>query len=154
MKRHLSAFVVSILACSLNAADHALLNSLNDDMVQASVLATQTNQNIDYQPFILSVYHGDDLSKFGIRTLGEALLLVPGIDMASNNMNNRTPIFRGSNPTAYGQSALVIDGYLVNDSLFNSYNPYLDLPIELIERIEVVRGSGSFIEGVRLCRDY
>lgn len=148
MKRFHSAFVVSIIACYLNAADHSLLNSLNDDMIQASALATQTNQNIDYQPFILSVYHGSDLSKFGIRTLGEALLLVPGVDMASNNMNNRTPIFRGSNPTAYGQSALVVDGYLVNDSLFNSYNPYLDLPIELIERIEVVRGSGSFIEGV------
>jgi iron complex outermembrane receptor protein len=122
--------------------------SLNDDIAQMEILATQTNQNIDYQPFILSILHGDNLSTLGIKTLGEALILVPGVDMATNTMNNRTLIFRGSNPTAYGQSTLVIDGFVVNDDLFSNYNSYLDLPIELIDRIEVVRGSGSFIEGV------
>lgn len=136
------------LALSLSASDTPIFTSLNDDMAQTALLATQTNQNIDYQPFILSILHSDDLSKFGVRTLGEALTLVPGIDMATNTMNNRTPIFRGSNPTAYGQSTLVIDGFVVNDSIFSNYNAYLDLPIELIDRIEVVRGSGSFIEGV------
>ncbi|MDD5386777.1 MAG: TonB-dependent receptor plug domain-containing protein [Sulfuricurvum sp.] len=136
------------LAFSVSASDIPIFASLSDDMAQTALLATQTNQNVDYQPFILSVYHSEDLSKFGVRTLGEALTLVPGVDMATNTMNNRTPIFRGSNPTAYGQSTLVIDGFVVNDSIFSNYNSYLDLPIELIDRIEVVRGSGSFIEGV------
>jgi len=117
-------------------------------MAQTAQLATQTNQNIDYQPFILSVLHSDDLMKLGFKTLGEALCLVPGVDMATDTTNNRTPIVRGSNPLAYGQTKLLIDGIVVNDRTFDSYNAYLDLPIELIDRIEVVRGAGSFVEGV------
>ena len=144
----LSLFTVSLIALTLNANETTIITSLNEDMNQATHLANQNKQNIDYQPFILSVLRGNDLTKFGVRTLGEALKLVPGIDMATNTMNNRTPIFRGSNPTAYGQSTLVIDGVVLNDSLFSNFNAYLDMPIELIDRIEVVRGSGSFIEGV------
>lgn len=134
-------------ACAL-ASGTEMKTSLLKDISDTTKIATQTNQNIDYQPFILSILHSEDLSKLGIRTLGEALTLVPGVDMATNTMNNRTPIFRGSNPTAYGQSTLIIDGFVVNDSIFSNYNAYLDFPIELIDRIEVVRGSGSFSEGV------
>ncbi|MFA5215477.1 TonB-dependent receptor plug domain-containing protein [Sulfuricurvum sp.] len=138
----------SLLALTLSASEQPIIDSLNEDMAEAAKMATDTNSNIDYQPFILSILHEDDLSKLGVKTLGEALILVPGVDMATNTMNNRTPIFRGSNSTAYGQSTLAIDGIVVNDDLFSNYNAYLDLPIELIDRIEVVRGSGSFIEGV------
>ena len=144
----LSIVAVSAITLTLCANELPIITSLNEDMTQTTQLATQKNQNIDYQPFILSILQGDDLTKFGVRTLGEALKLVPGVDMATNTMNNRTPIFRGSNPTAYGQSTLVIDGVVLNDSLFSNFNAYLDMPIELIDRIEVVRGSGSFIEGV------
>jgi iron complex outermembrane receptor protein len=139
---------VSLFSITLGASEPILVASLSDDMAQATQLATQSNQNIDYQPFILSILHSDDLIKFGVRTLGEALTLVAGIDMATNTMNNRTPIFRGSNPTAYGQSTLVIDGFVQNNTLAGDYNGYLDMPIELIDRIEVVRGSGSFLEGI------
>jgi len=144
----LSICAVSVIALVLNANDSSIITSLNDDMLQTAQMATQTNHNIDYQPFILSILHNDDISKLGIKTLGEALMLIPGVDMATNTMNNRTPIFRGSNPTAYGQSTLIIDDVVVNDDLFSNYNSYLDFPIELIDRIEVVRGAGSFIEGV------
>lgn len=143
-----SIFAVSLISLVLNANESSIITSLNDDIRETTQLATQTNHNIDYQPFILSILHNDEISSFGIKTLGEALMLIPGVDMATNTMNNRTPIFRGSNPTAYGQSTLVIDGVVVNDDLFSNYNSYLDLPIELIDRIEVVRGAGSFIEGV------
>jgi len=139
---------LSFFTATLLLAENDIATSLLQDMSDTTEIATQTNQNIDYQPFILSVLQSNDLMKFGVRTLGEALTMIPGVDMAANTMNNRTPIFRGSNPTAYGQSILVIDGYVVNDHFFSGYDAYLDLPIELIERIEVVRGSGSFMEGV------
>lgn len=148
MKFHLIFASLAILPLSLQAVENSILQSLSDDMSESAQIATSTNQNIDYQPFILSVYDSNDLAKFGVQTLGEALMLVPGVDIATNNMNNRTGIFRGSNPSSYGQSTLVIDGYVLNDLIFNNYNPYFDFPIELIERIEVVRGSGSFIDGV------
>jgi len=147
---HLTPLTLSLsfFAICAIASDTDIASSLLKDISDTTKIATQTNQNIDYQPFILSVFQADELMKLGIRTLGEALTLVPGIDTSINTLNNRTPIFRGSNPTAYGQSKLVIDGVVVNDHPLDSYHAYLDFPIELIERIEVVRGSGSFIEGV------
>jgi iron complex outermembrane receptor protein len=146
--KYLTYILPFSLVFTLNGSEAPILTSLNDDIVQTALLASQANQNVDYQPFILSILRSDELSKLGIKTLGEALTLIPGVDMATNTMNNRSPIFRGSNPNAYGQSTIAIDGFVVNDSLFSNYNSYLDLPIELIERLEVVRGSGSFIEGV------
>lgn len=148
MKHSQTVVSLFLFSLSLNASDNIIIASLFDDMINTSQIATQTNQNIDYQPFILSVLQADDLSKLGIKTLGEALTLVPGVDMATDTINNRTPIVRGSNPLAYGQTKLLINGIVVNDRTFDSYNAYLDLPIELIDRIEVVRGSGSFIDGV------
>lgn len=140
--------ILPIIPTLLLSQELSLIESLHEDMKQSAYTASLHHENIDYEPYILSVYNHDDLFTLGIGTLGEALLLVPGVDMSTNNMNNRTLVFRGSNPKAFGQSTLVIDGITVNDTLFNSYNGYLDLPIELIERIEIVRGSGSFISGV------
>lgn len=122
--------------------------TLSEDISYTEQLATQTNQNIDYQPFILSVWEQKDLVLFGVHTLKDALMLLPGIDMMGNTNNNRTPVIRGSNPLSYGQTKLAIDGVVVNDRSADTYTAYLDFPIELIQRIEVVRGAGSFIEGV------
>ncbi|MDD5717437.1 MAG: TonB-dependent receptor plug domain-containing protein [Sulfuricurvum sp.] len=137
-----------IVSTCLYSADESIIASLNEDLINVSNEATQINQNIDYKPFILTVFNSQDLSKLGVKTLGEALALVPGTDITSDTVNNRTAIIRGSNPLAYGQTKLLIDGVLLNNQTFDSYNSYLDFPIELIKRIEVVRGSGSFIEGV------
>lgn len=145
-----SFFTFSTLPFILWASElpPASIASLTEDLSKTEELATQTNQNIDYQPFILSVWQQHELIAFGAHTLKDALMLLPGIDMMGNTNNNRTPVIRGSNPLAYGQTKLAIDGVIVNDRSADTYTGYLDFPIELIQRIEVVRGSGSFIEGV------
>lgn len=143
-----SILSLSYLPLALCAADQPLITTLNDDLSATEQLATQSNQNIDYQPFILSVWQQKELVAFGAHTLKDAIMLIPGIDMMGDTTNNRTPVIRGSNPLAYGQTKLAIDGVVVNDRAFDSYNGYLNFPIELIERIEIVRGSGSFIDGV------
>ncbi|OHE09537.1 MAG: TonB-dependent receptor [Sulfurimonas sp. RIFOXYD12_FULL_33_39] len=106
-------------------------------------IATKTKLNEHYQPYIISIFQGKELEKLGVSTLKEALTLVPGADTATDNFNNQVPIFRGSNPLAYGQSKLFIDGVSVNNLFFEGYSEYLSLPIEMIKRIEVVRGPGS-----------
>lgn len=138
----------SLIPIILLATEPPLTTSLTEEMAYAEQVATQTNRNIDYQPFILSVWEHKDLVSFGAHTLKDSLMLIPGIDMMGDTTNNRTPVIRGSNPLAFGQTKLAIDGVVVNDRSFDSYSAYLDFPIELIQRIEVVRGSGSFIEGI------
>ncbi|MEF3192360.1 MAG: TonB-dependent receptor [Campylobacterales bacterium] len=118
------------------------IDSLQKTLEESSYVATMQRRNVDYQPYTMNVYRGDELVRMGLRTLEDALMLAPGVDIAFDSINYKTPIFRGSNPVAYGQSKLIIDGVTVNDRTFNGYSPYLHLPVELIERIEIVRGVG------------
>ncbi|OHE00812.1 MAG: TonB-dependent receptor [Sulfurimonas sp. RIFCSPLOWO2_12_36_12] len=124
-----------------------MLESISSEMEHFNKVATLTKQNEHYQPYIISVFQGKELEKLGVANLKEALLLVPGVDMATDNSNTQTPIFRGSNPLAYGQSKLFIDGVVVNNLFLDAYSEYLSFPIEMIKRIEVVRGPGSKTDG-------
>jgi len=132
---------------NLSAQTDKLLESISGEMEHFNKVATSTKQNEHYQPYIISVFQGKELEILGVSNLKEALLLVPGVDMATDNSNIQTPIFRGSNPTAYGQSKLFIDGVSVNNLFLDAYSEYLSFPVEFIKRIEVVRGPGSKIDG-------
>jgi len=145
-------FIISLLSfltlTNLNAQRNDILKSISSDMNRFNDVATTTKQNEHYQPYIISVFKGKELETLGISNLKEALLLVPGVDMATDNINIQTPIFRGSNALGYGQSKLFIDDVLVNNLFFDSYSEYLGMPIEMVKRIEVVRGPGSKTNGV------
>ncbi len=95
----------------LNAQTNDILNSISQDMNRFNTVATVTKQNEHYQPYIISVFKGKELEKLGVLNLQEALQLVPGVDMATDNMNIKTPIFRGSNSLGYGQSKLSLMMY-------------------------------------------
>ena len=150
--KNLFIVILFILLNSINLSaktdDSNILASISKDMKHFNKVATLTKQNEHYQPYIISVFQGKELEKLGVSTLKEALELVPGVDMATDNFNTQTPIFRGSNPLASGQSKLFIDGTLVNNVFFDAYSEYLSFPIEMIKRIEVVRGPGSKTNGV------
>jgi outer membrane receptor protein involved in Fe transport len=142
-----NSILLSLCLTNLNAKDNEVLASISKDMEHFNDVATITKQNEHYQPYIISVFKGKELETLGVSNLKEALQLVPGVDIATDNLNNQTPIFRGSNPQAYGQTKLFIDDVLVNNLFFDSYSEYLGMPIEMIKRIEVVRGPGSKTNG-------
>lgn len=133
---------------NLNAQTDDILSSLTDDIKHFNKVATTTKQNEHYQPYIISVFQGKELEQLGVSNLKEALELVPGIDIATDNFNNQKPIARGSNSLAYGQTKLFINEVPVSNVIFDSYYEYLLMPVEMIKRIEVVRGPGSKTNGV------
>jgi iron complex outermembrane receptor protein len=141
------AIVTSLSPALSMASSSDLISDIVSDMDRFSQVATKTKQNELYQPYIISVFHGKELEELGISDLEEALELVPGVDMATDNMDYKTPIFRGSNPFAFGQTKLLIDGVLVNDLFVDGYTAYLNMPVEMIKRLEVVRGPGSKTDG-------
>ena len=123
------------------------MNSLLDEVTQ---IATKTKLNIDYQPSVISVLHADKLKKIGIRNLHEALGLLPGIETSVLHIGWKQVIFRGAyNPDTFifDKYKLYIDGVDVGSDLYSTSYYYLDFPVELIERIEVLRGSASTVYG-------
>ena len=144
----LLSFLLPGILYAEQAPSPDLLELLSEDIDRYSQIATNTRQNVDYMPYVISVLESDELNKLSVQTLRDALALVPGIDLSIGMAGIKNPVFRGSNPYALGQSKLLIDGVVVNDTLFGAYVQYLDMPVELIQRIEVVRGPGSLMSHV------
>ncbi len=126
----------------------SLTQQIGQDLEHFTLAATETKANEPYQPYIISVLTGKELEKLGISTLQEALQLIPGVDFSTDLSDTKTPIFRGSNPFAFGQVKLLVDGMLANDTFTDGFAGYLYMPIEVIKRIEVVRGPGSRTDGI------
>ncbi len=142
------SMLLATALCAEQDMESDLLLSLESDMQKYSEIAQETKQNVDYMPYVVSVLQNKELTKLGILSLREALGLVPGVDISVGMAGVKNPIFRGSNPYAMGQSKLIIDGVVVNDQMFGAYNQYLDMPVDIIERIEIVRGPGSLLSSV------
>ncbi|MDP3266663.1 MAG: TonB-dependent receptor plug domain-containing protein [Sulfuricurvum sp.] len=145
--RFSSALLLIPFSLLANESDSDLLKSLTNDMTIISKTAKIHRENIDYLPYIMTVFDGEELSHAGASSLKEALALVAGVNIASDNLSLFNPVFRGSNPVAYGQSKLIVDGIEVNDLFFDGYTAYLTMPIDMIKRIEVVRGPGNYSNG-------
>lgn len=111
-------------------------------------IATKTRLNADYVPGIVNVLHGSELEIRGYRTVWDALALVPGIDLSIESTGRRQVIVRGMGDVfSSGNVKLMLNGVAVNMARDGMFNPIMNIPIEQVERIEVMRGPGSAIHG-------
>jgi len=90
----------------------------------------------------------EDIRRSGATSIPEMLRLVPGVEVARINSNQWAVSIRGLG-SAFSRSVLVlIDGRSVYTPLFAGvYWDVQNIPLEDIERIEVVRGPGGTIWG-------
>ena len=111
-------------------------------------MATKTRMNSDFVPGIVTVLEGDELEALGIGTAGEALALVPGMQSFLDVASSRSVIVRGLDfPFNSGNIRILLDGVPLarNDGGVNA--SVLLMPVEQVERIEVIRGPGSVVHG-------
>lgn len=116
-----------------------------ESLEEVSEIATKTKLNIDDSPSFVTVLHSDKLQKLGIKDVFEALGQVPGVQLKREISGVPVVVFRGLDQK--GEVKLMIDGVTINNSYRGSIYHFLDFPIELTERIEVIRGAGSVLYG-------
>jgi outer membrane receptor for ferrienterochelin and colicins len=153
--RKLMSIVLAIFAVPLFAQDPPPVSTEEKDLAELlSILqeetevATKTRMNSDYVPGIVTVLHGDELEALGIATAWEALGLVPGIQAVRDPRSNPSTIVRGIDfPFNSGNIQILINGIPLTreDSGINA--AALLVPVEQIDRIEVIRGPGSVVYG-------
>lgn len=143
MKHLLFLLLTSMLLLSneeLNFEDD-FLQSLED----VSEIATKSKLNIDDSPSFVTVLHSDKLQKLGIDNVFEALAQVPGVQLKREATGVPVVIFRGVSQKS--EVKLMVDGVTINNAYRGAIYHYLDFPIEMVERIEVIRGAGSVLYG-------
>ncbi|MGE4295602.1 MAG: TonB-dependent receptor plug domain-containing protein [Campylobacterales bacterium] len=141
-----SAWLLLLSFGLLRAEESPEASLLLDALEETSTLATRTKLNIDDLPSTITVLHRDQLSRMGFLTLHDALSILPGVDSTRSSNGWRMATMRGAyvaNSFGFDKVKLLIDGVDVTTALYGSVYYYLDFPVDLIERIEVLRGPAS-----------
>ncbi|MDY0014218.1 MAG: TonB-dependent receptor plug domain-containing protein, partial [Rhodocyclaceae bacterium] len=112
-------------------------------------IATGSVQPIHRAPAVATVITAGDIEALGARNLEQALALVPGLHVSrSAYFNNPIYTFRGIH-SQYNPQVLVLVNDLPLTSVFGGDRGtgWGTVPVEMISRIEVIRGPGSALYG-------
>jgi len=142
---------IALACCAIPLALLAgSIDELENALEQTTQIATKTKLNIDFVPGTVTVITGKQLKSLGITNLAEqnAYDMIVGFDSSVLGL-------RGSG-SIYGSQGNKIK-WLINDKPFSSeiwgngtygVGPIaFPLPVDAIDRIEVIRGPGSAIYG-------
>jgi iron complex outermembrane recepter protein len=89
-----------------------------------------------------------DIRRSGARNIPDLLRMVPGVDVARIDANTWAISIRGFNTRYSDKVLLLIDGRSVYTPSFSGvYWDQQDVPLENIDRIEVIRGPGGTVWG-------
>ncbi|MHC3993592.1 TonB-dependent receptor plug domain-containing protein [Thiomicrolovo sp. ZZH C-3] len=133
-------FPLTLLASATGSDDlAALLDEANRDIASAGL-------NLDYTTSVVSVLEHDQLFRLGVNTLFEALSIMPGIETSISQFGVKKVIVRGlDNPNTFtfDKTRLELDGVPIETAFLSNTATFLELPVAIIERIEVLRGPAS-----------
>ena len=122
-----------------------------EDLLNAKVYsASNYEQKATEAPSYISVITAQDIRHWGYRTVEEALRSVTGF-YVKNHLTYSTLGVRGFAPTgdANGRILFMVNGHALNNNIDDSAPIGNDFPIDmdLIDRIEIVRGPSSSLYG-------
>jgi len=100
-------------------------------------------------PTSLFVITADDIRRSGVTSLPEALRLAPNLQVARESNNEYAVSARGFNGSSGDKLLVLIDGRSVYSPLWSGvFWDVQAVPLEDIERIEVISGPGGTVWGV------
>ena len=107
----------------------------------------------DDEPGTVFVVTEEDIRRSGARGVLDVLETVPGIDVAIDNLGRSTLVVRGvpGGLTSGGSENVLVllNGLKLNENISGgAFAVNLDLPVDNVKRIEVIRGPGAVGFGV------
>jgi iron complex outermembrane receptor protein len=115
-----------------------------DELLNMEVFtASKKFQKISEAPAIISVVTRQDIEKMGVTSLIDVFKYIPGIETSMGPDGQYRLSIRGSRKE--GNILMLIDGKQIND--FYNGKLLFDLPLDFIDKIEIVRGPGSALYG-------
>jgi iron complex outermembrane receptor protein len=122
--------------------------SLEDLMNIKVTSVSKTEQKMSRAAAAIFVITREDINRSGARRIPDLLRMVPGLDVSQINDNTWSVSSRGFNQQFTNKLLVLIDGRAVYSPLLGGVNwDTQDVPLDDIDRIEVIRGPGAAIWG-------
>src|SRR5580700_1159055 len=123
-------------------ADRSLEDLMNIEVTSVS----KKEQKLSRTASAVFVITQEDIRRSGARNIPDLLRMVPGLDVAQINANTWAISARGLNGRFSNELLVVLDGRsLYTPTTGGVFWDVVDLPLEDIERIEVIRGPGASV---------
>ena len=147
MKLLLSLCLVVPLLAQTPAKDLTQI-SLEDLMKIQVTSVSKKEQPLSKAGAAVFVISQEDIRRSGANNLPDILRMAPGVTVEQVNANTWSIGIRGFNGLDQNKILVLIDGRSVYRPSFSAVNwDELDVPLEDIERIEVIRGPGGTVWG-------
>ncbi|MDO9196597.1 TonB-dependent receptor [Rhodoferax sp.] len=145
MKTSLSCARLAVLPLALAAAFPSFAQTQLKDVV---VTATRFAEPAASLPFGVSVISADEIQASGVNSVNEAVMKLLGVPgrLDTSGGNNYTLDLRGFGVTANSNQLVIVDGLRLNEADLSSAG-LASIPIESVEKIEVLRGTGAVLYG-------
>ena len=112
--------------------------------------ASKYEQKVTEAPSSISIVTSEEIKKYGYRTLADILRSIRGFFITYDRNYSYVGIRGFNRPGDYSTRVLLlIDGHRINDNIYNTAFVGTEFPIDidLIDRVEVIRGPSSSIYG-------
>lgn len=132
-----------------NATASSFADLSVEQLMNVSVTSVAKRETkFDESAAAISVITQEDIRRLGITSIPDALRLVPGVDVAQINSHEWAVSVRGFQNEFANKLLVLVDGRSVYDYTFGGVVwSTQDLPMEDIDRIEVIRGPGASLWG-------
>jgi iron complex outermembrane receptor protein len=143
-----------IAACALSALPAwpqqkppDLADSSLEDLMSIQITSvSKTEQKLSRVASAVFVITQEDIRRSGATNIPDLLRMVPGVDVAQINANTWAISARGLNGRFSNELLVLLDGRSLYTPTFGGvFWDVIDLPLEDIERIEVIRGPGASV---------
>jgi len=112
--------------------------------------ASKYEQKVTEAPSSVSIVTSAEIKKFGYRTLADILRSVTGFYVTNDRNYSYVGVRGFGRPGDYNSRVLLtIDGHRTNDNIYNQAMAGTEfiVDVDLIERVEIIRGPGSSLYG-------
>ncbi|HET7563509.1 MAG TPA: TonB-dependent receptor, partial [Gemmatimonadaceae bacterium] len=140
-----AAYTAALALASLVGAAPAVAQQrvAHLDTVQVTV-ASHASPSLATPTRTVDVITHDEIARTPARTISDVLAIRLGVDVYGRSPAQADLELRGS---TVEQVLVLVDGVRMSDAQSGHYDLDLAVPLELVERIEVLRGTGSTLYG-------
>ena len=120
-----------------------------EDLLNVEIsTVSKSDRKLSETPAAVFVISQSDIARSGATNIPDLLRMVPGMDVAQIGANTWAISARGLNGRFSNELQVMVDGRSVYTPTFGGvFWDTLDMPLEDIDRIEVIRGSASSVWG-------